>query len=219
MSNPDVTGLVLAGGRGSRMDGIDKGLVKWNGVALALHVAQRLAPQVATLQISANRHLDVYRSWGWPVQADRNCLTESARQPCESALTFQGPLAGMLAGLRHCSTALMVTVPCDVPRFPVDLVARLVAALDASGARAAVATCLQEGRMRPQPVFALLRTVLVRESLDDWLAAGEARVMPWLNREGAVEVPFDRPTDDPLAFSNVNTIEELERLLQAGPSI
>lgn len=219
LSNPDVTGLVLAGGRGSRMNGIDKGLVNWNGVALALHAAQRLAPQVATLQISANRHLDIYRSWGWPVQEDGTSTPENSPHQFGTALTFRGPLAGVLAGLRHCSTPLMVTVPCDVPLFPVDLVARMVTALHASGARAAVASCVQEGRMRPQPVFALLRTELVQESLDDWLAAGEARVMPWLTREDAVEVPFDRPTDDPLAFSNVNTTDELERLQQAAPPV
>jgi molybdopterin-guanine dinucleotide biosynthesis protein A len=202
------------------MDGIDKGLVNWGDVALALHAARRLAPQVAALQISANRHLDVYRSWGWPVHNDSACHTQDEPPfQHEAAPLFRGPLAGVLAGLRCCSTPLMMTVPCDVPLFPTDLVARLVAALQTSGARAAVASCLQEGRMRPQPVFALLRADLVEQSLDEWLAAGGARVMPWLIREGAVKVPFDQPTDDPLAFSNVNTALELERLRQAEPLV
>lgn len=222
MRSTGVTGGVLAGGQGSRMGGIDKGLADWLGVPLALHAARRLAPQVDALRINANRHLATYRSWGWPVDDDEAGAEGSAPRDTVSAASgpaappFRGPLAGMRTALRHCTTPLLVTVPCDVPCFPTDLVARMVAAVESSGSAAAVASCVQEGQLRPQPVFALLRVALVRASLDDWLAAGEARVMPWLKRQGAVEVPFDRPTDDPLAFWNVNTPDDMRQLQRAA---
>src|SRR5665213_1132642 len=108
----DITGLVLAGGRGSRMGGVDKGLQEYHGMALAQHALNRLAPQVGRAMINANRNLDVYRSMGVPVWAD-----ESADYP--------GPLAGMLAGLAHCETPYLATVPCDTPDFPTDLVRKL----------------------------------------------------------------------------------------------
>ena len=228
MSGPQrlqITGCVLAGGRGQRMAGADKGLADWNGSPLALHAARRLAPQVKTLIINANRHLPTYRSWGWPVVTDDSDSSadsvvgdggsiDGCAGPAATPSTFRGPLAGMLAALQACRTPLLATVPCDVPMFPLDLVERLHAALRASGARAAVALCRQDGRLRPQPVFALLHVDLLA-SLRCWMQAGNASVMPWLVHESAVEVAFDRPTDDQLAFANANSAAELAELHRA----
>jgi molybdopterin-guanine dinucleotide biosynthesis protein A len=108
----DVTGLVLAGGRGSRMGGVDKGLQNHRGVPLALHALLRLQPQVGALMVNANRNLGAYEAFGAPVWPD----------PIDG---FVGPLAGFLAGLERCETPWMVTVPCDSPAFPEQLVERL----------------------------------------------------------------------------------------------
>ena len=122
----DMTGLILAGGRGSRMGGVDKGLQNHRGVPLALHALLRLGPQVGHAMINANRNLGAYESFGVPVWPD----------PVED---FAGPLAGFLAGLEHCETPLLLTVPCDTPNFPEDLAARLASALAAEQAELASA--------------------------------------------------------------------------------
>ena len=116
----DITGLILAGGRGSRMGGVDKGLQIHRGRPLAAHALERLRPQVGRLMVNANRNLETYRAMGVPVWPDE-------------VPDYPGPLAGMLAGLAHCETALMATVPCDTPNFPLDLVARLASGLERAG--------------------------------------------------------------------------------------
>eukprot|EP01136_Pigoraptor_vietnamica_P006063 Opistho-1_new@38552 len=126
----DITGLVLAGGRGSRMGGVDKGLQKHHGVPLALHAMLRLAPQVGEIMINANRNLAAYESMGVPVWPD-------------SLPDYAGPLAGVLTGLEHCETPYLVTVPCDSPLFPEDLVARLAQALVAEDAEIAIPCTLR----------------------------------------------------------------------------
>src|SRR5947199_3145619 len=127
----DITGLILAGGRGSRMGGVDKGLQNHRGVPLALHALMRLAPQVGELMINANRNLAAYESFGVPVWPD-------------SLADYAGPLAGFLTGLEHCETPYMVTVPCDTPLFPQDLVARLAEALEREDAEIAIAAARDE---------------------------------------------------------------------------
>jgi molybdopterin-guanine dinucleotide biosynthesis protein A len=112
MNRQDITGLILAGGRGSRMGGVDKGLQNHLGIPLALHALLRLQPQVGEVMINANRNLAAYESMGVPVWPD-------------AWADYPGPLAGMLAGLEHCTTPWLVTVPCDAPLFPEDLVTRL----------------------------------------------------------------------------------------------
>ena len=133
----DVTGLILAGGRGSRMGGVDKGLQPYAGRALAAHAVERLQPQVARLMINANRNLDSYRLLCADVWPDELC-------------GYPGPLAGMLAGLAHCTTELMATVPCDAPHFPDDLVARLAGGLQVESASASV---LDKPRYKSVPAF------------------------------------------------------------------
>lgn len=190
----DITGLILAGGRGSRMGGVDKGLQTHAGVPLALHALLRLAPQVGATLINANRNLAAYESMGVPVWPD-------------ALPDYPGPLAGMLAGLEHAETAWLVTVPCDTPNFPADLVDRLAAAADEQGADIAMAATREDGAVQVQPVFCLLRTELL-EDLVAFLHAGERKIDRWTARHRCVQVIFE----DADAFFNANTLDELQRL-------
>ncbi len=189
-----ITGLILAGGRGSRMGGVDKGLQNHHGIPLALHALLRLQPQVGELMINANRNLGAYEALGAPVWPD--VLPD-----------YPGPLAGLLAGLERCETPYLVTVPCDTPNFPADLVARLAQALQAEGADIAMAATLEDGQARTQPVFCLLRTELM-EDLVAYLQAGERKIDRWTARHRVAVVPFD----DAAAFFNANTVAELQQL-------
>lgn len=189
-----ITGLVLAGGRGSRMGGVDKGLQNHKGIPLALHALLRLQPQVGEVMINANRNLSAYESMGVPVWPD-------------PLADYPGPLAGLLAGLEHCETPYLATVPCDTPNFPDDLVARLAVALEEAGADIAMAAATEDGVLRTQPVFMLLKTALL-ESLVAALHAGERKIDRWTARHLCVTVRFD----DAAAFANANTLEELARL-------
>jgi molybdenum cofactor guanylyltransferase len=199
----EITGLLLAGGRGSRMGGVDKGLQNFNGVPLAMHAVLRLGAQVGPMMINANRNLAAYEAFGVPVLTD-------------SLADFPGPLAGFLTGLENCETPFLLTVPCDTPRFPTDLAARLAEALKADDAEIAmVAAPDTEGGaapvLRPQPVFCLLRAHL-HESLLRFTEAGGRKVQAWTAQHRTVLVPFDRPGDAPDAFFNANTLAELRAL-------
>ena len=194
ISRDDITGLVLAGGRGSRMGGVDKGLQNHLGMPLALHALLRLQPQVASVMINANRNLAAYESMGAPVWPD-------------ALPDYPGPLAGVLAGLEQCSTPWLVTVPCDSPNFPLDLVARLADAAAQADAEIAMVATVEEGRLQRQPVFCLLQSGLM-ESLVAFLQSGERKIDRWTGQHRCIEVPFD----DALAFANANTPEELQRL-------
>lgn len=194
MNPVDITGLVLAGGQGSRMQGADKGLVEWNGLPLARHALQRLQPQVASVAINANRNAAVYAAWQVPVWPDADNR-------------FPGPLAGLLAGLRHCTTDWLVTVPCDSPLFPTDLVARLARAASETGRPVAMAATARAGGIDPQPVFLLVHRSL-RDSLAQALEQDERRVRRWADSQGCAMVVFD----DPAAFANANTPADLAAL-------
>jgi molybdenum cofactor guanylyltransferase len=190
----DITGLVLAGGRGSRMGGVDKGLQNHRGLPLALHALLRLQPQVGHAMINANRNLAAYDSMGVPVWPD-------------PLADYPGPLAGLLAGLEHCTTPYLVTVPCDTPDFPLDLVERLAAAAEEQHAEIAMAATVENGARQVQPVFCLLRSTLL-ESLVAYLHAGERKIDRWTARHRCAEVVFD----DAAAFFNANTMAELQQL-------
>jgi molybdenum cofactor guanylyltransferase len=190
----DITGLVLCGGRGTRMGGVDKGLQNHNGIPLALHALMRLQPQVGTVMINANRNLADYESFGVQVWPD-------------PMADYPGPLAGWLAGLEHCETPYLLTVPCDSPNFPVDLAPRLAAALVQANADIAMATTMEDGQEQVQPVFCLLKTELV-EHLVAALNSGERKIDRWARQHACVNVPFE----DAKAFANANTLEELHRL-------
>jgi molybdopterin-guanine dinucleotide biosynthesis protein A len=195
ITRDEITGLILAGGRGSRMGGVDKGLQNHRGMPLALHALLRLQPQVAEVMINANRNLGAYESFGVPVWPD--VLAD-----------FAGPLAGFQAGMEHAATPWLVTVPCDSPHFPDDLVARLAAAADDAGADIALPVTLDDdGVRRTQPVFCLLRTSLL-ESLVAYTQRGGRKIDQWTAQHALVEVPFD----DARAFFNANTLAELQQL-------
>jgi molybdenum cofactor guanylyltransferase len=190
-----ITGLVLAGGRGSRMGGADKGLQLLQGQPLVAHALARLTPQVGGVLINANRNLEAYAAFGWPV--------------CTDALPdHPGPLAGMLAGLERCETPWLLTVPCDSPQLPADLAARLAAAAVHNIADIALPVTPEDGHPQVQPVFCLLRASL-RTSLAQALAEGERTIMRWVARHRSVQVPF---RDQPQAFFNANTGAELQHL-------
>src|SRR6202165_3424457 len=120
----EVTGVVLAGGQGSRMGGVDKGLQPFRGKPMAAHVIERLTPQVDELLINANRNPEAYARFGHRVIADE-------------IEGFAGPLAGFERGLVHAAGALVVTVPCDSPFLPIDLVRRLRQGLESAAAQLA----------------------------------------------------------------------------------
>ncbi|WP_423455891.1 molybdenum cofactor guanylyltransferase MobA [Ottowia sp. VDI28] len=198
-----ITALLLAGGRGSRMGGVDKGLQLFQNQPLAQHALQRLRQQTlppAQLLINANRHLSEYAAFGAPVWPD-------------AIADFAGPLAGFLAGLDHCETPLLLTVPCDVPYFPLSLCERLAQSLRTQQAEIAMAAALEDGRLRTQPVFCLLRTSLAK-SLAHFLESGGRKIDAWTAQHQTVVVAFDAPGDDPRAFANANTIAELRQLEQ-----
>lgn len=199
----DITGLVLAGGRGTRMGGIDKGLQPHQGQPLVAHALTRLSPQAGTILINANRHLDIYAGFGVPVLPDHTP-------------DYAGPLAGFLAGLENAVTPYLVTVPCDSPRFPLDLVARMGTALQTHGTSVAMASAPETDddgrtRLRAQPVFCLMRVEL-KTSLRQFLQAGGRKIDRWTDLHHTVIVPFDAPGDDPLAFANINTLADLKAL-------
>ncbi len=189
-----ITGLILAGGRGSRMGGVDKGLQAYLGMPLAMHALLRLSPQVGEVMINANRNLGAYESMGVPVWPD-------------ALPDYPGPLAGFLAGLEQSATPYLATVPCDSPLFPADLVARLATGLDAEDAEIAMAATREDGELRLQPVFCLMRTT-VMESLVRFTASGRRKIDAWTATLRHVAVEFD----DARAFVNANTIDELRGL-------
>lgn len=194
----DITGWVLAGGQGHRMGGVDKGLLPLPAppyLPLALHALQRLRSQVATVMISANRHLAQYQSWGVPVWADA------------PAWAGAGPLAGVHQGLTQCPTPWLLTVPCDAPAFPLDLAERLAHGAALSGAVAAIAWSAG----RAHPVFCLVRKTQ-RDALEAFLAEGGRRFEAWAAQLGAARVDFDPPAYGAQTFINLNTPQDLQDL-------
>lgn len=203
MQAGDITGLVLAGGRGSRMGGVDKGLQNFHGTPLALNALMRLQMQegglVGDLMVNANRNLSAYEAFGAPVWPD-------------TLDDFAGPLAGFLTGLERCETPWLLTVPCDSPRFPLDLALRLAQAIEAPDTDIAMAAAREDdGQLRAQPVFCLMKVDLL-ESLAEFTRGGGRKIDRWTGQHRTVVVPFDRPGDDPLAFANANTLDELHAL-------
>ncbi|QJE00881.1 molybdenum cofactor guanylyltransferase MobA [Massilia forsythiae] len=194
-----ISGLVLAGGRGTRMGNVDKGLQPFGGATMAAQVAARLAPQVAAIAISANRNLDAYAGFGVPVWPD-------------DTPGFPGPLAGLATGLRRCETDYLLSAPCDSPFLPADLAARLQRGLVEAGADAAVAVTEEDGRRRVHPVFCLAKRGLA-PLVDAYLAEGGRRMDGWHARARVAEVLFE----DGGAFRNINTLDEL-RALDHGAS-
>ncbi|MBK6729171.1 MAG: molybdenum cofactor guanylyltransferase [Xanthomonadales bacterium] len=183
-----VTGGILAGGRGQRMGGLDKGLMLHDGRELVAHMIERLRPQVAGIVLSANRNLDRYRAFGYPVHADDH-------------VDFSGPLAGIARLLQACPTEFLMTVPCDTPAFPQHLAELLLARQHETGADVVV---VHDGEQR-QFLFALYRRDLAA-SARDALGAGERAVWRWQEDLNLAEAHVD---GGPAAFANLNTRADL----------
>lgn len=184
----EITGIILAGGRATRMGGEDKGLVSVAGIPLYQYVLARLRPQVGPIAINANRNQARYRESGLPIISD---LTPD----------FSGPLAGMLAGLKHATTEWVAFVPCDVPDFPATLIDKLW-----QHKGSAIAAYASDGE-RAHPTLALLHTSLATP-LEDYLARGERKLMLFLDAAGAHQVAFKGQQS---AFHNLNTLEDCQR--------
>jgi molybdenum cofactor guanylyltransferase len=180
-----ITAVILAGGRGTRMGGADKGLVPYQNARMIDHILQRLLPQVDAVLINANRNLEIYQQLEFPVVTDFN-------------QEFDGPLAGMQAGLHHMQNSeWLVSVPCDSPLFPLDLVQRLFNAIKTTNSAIAIA----RSTSGKHPVFSMLHRDLMH-SLDDYLASGERKVSAWQAQHPHVFVDFE----DDTAFTNINTL-------------
>ena len=193
VSREKITGVVLAGGQGRRMGGVDKGLVELRGRTMVERVIERLRPQVDELVINANQNAERYATFGYRVLADE-------------IGGFAGPLAGLHAALSRASHPLVATAPCDSPFLPGDLVERLHAGLASNDAELAVARTFEQ----PHPVFCLCRRSVLPH-LGEFLAAGGRKVDRWYATLRIVEVPFD---DEEEAFRNINTRDELQSLEQ-----
>jgi len=193
LDKKNITGLILAGGRGSRMGNVDKGLQPFDGEPMVSRVIQRLSPQVGKLIINANQNLESYENFCVPVWPD-------------DLSGFAGPLAGLQTGMQHCETPYLVTAPCDSPFLPEDLVASLSSALAAEGADLAVAVTGAGTTRQPHPVFCLMKTSLLPQ-LNSYLASGKRRIDGWYAALKVAEVTFK----DEAAFRNINTLEELHQ--------
>ncbi len=194
-----ITGVVLAGGRGTRMGGLDKGLQLYGDLPLAQHSLRRLQAQVGAVLLNANRHLDQYRGFGAPVVTD-------------TIADFAGPLAGFIAAMENCHTPYLMTVPCDTPQFPVDLVARLSQALSSASADIAMPSAMEPAAdgtpaWYRQPVFCLIKTTLL-PNLCAFVAGGGRKIGAWTAQQHTVQVPFAEPG----AFANANTLAQLQAL-------
>lgn len=193
MNSADITGLILAGGRGSRMGHVDKGLQLFRGAPMALHVLMRLAPQVGSVMINANQNLAPYEAFGvsvWPDQMQ----------------DFPGPLAGVQTGLVYCETPYLVTAPCDSPFLPADLVERLAEGLVDGNTDLAVAVTGDGETKQAHPVFCLMKASLLPH-LTLFLQNGGRKIDAWYESLAVAEVHFA----DEAAFRNINTREELHR--------
>jgi molybdopterin-guanine dinucleotide biosynthesis protein A len=186
-----ISGLVLSGGRGQRMGGADKGLQPFKGAPMAMHTIMRLEPQVDMVRVNANRNLAAYESMGVIVIPD-------------VIGDFAGPLAGFQAGLETCEHPYLITVPCDSPRFPMDLVEKLSHALIIQDLDVAYAATMEDGIVMSHPVFCLMKSTVIT-SLTTFLGGGGRKIDQWFDLLKTAPVIFD----DLAAFANINTHEEL----------
>jgi molybdopterin-guanine dinucleotide biosynthesis protein A len=204
-----VCAVILAGGRATRMGGADKGLQVFRDQTLAAIALERLRAQSggapAQIAINANRNLEHYAGLGVPVWRD-------------SEPGYIGPLAGFLTAMRQSQGRYdyVLTVPCDSPLFPLDLLQRLAIALTATGSDIAMAMAPEvqadgSSVLRPQPVFCLLRTSLA-DSLQGFIDGGGRKIGAWTASHPQTKLAFDTNGDDPRAFANANTLEELHAL-------
>ena len=190
----DITAVILAGGQGRRMGGQDKGLIEFGGKPLVEILIAELERQSLDIVINANRNLDRYRDYGFPVISD-------------FLQDYQGPLAGFASAMDSVDTAFILTLPCDGPQLAADYAARFIASQQQSGAP----ICVAFDGERLQPVHALI-TVDLRASLGQFLDSGDRKIDRWYALHDYVHTDF---SDCREIFQNINTPAD-RQTLQAG---
>ena len=199
ISQTEITGLILAGGRAQRMGGIDKGLIPFHHRPLIESAINRLKPQVGSIMINANRNIEQYAAYGYPMVSDADS-------------SFSGPLAGFAAGLKACPTEYIVTTPCDSPLLPTNLVELLVTKMTEGSFDLVYASSKDPaGKTWAQPVFCLMR-VSLSKSLEEFISLGDLKIDRWFKELNSSTVVFDSES----AFANINTPEELLTLEKAS---
>lgn len=195
ISARDITAVILAGGRGRRMGGQDKGLIEFNGRALVAILIDRLSQQVSSILINANRNRDRYQAFGYPVVSDQ--LDD-----------YQGPLAGFACAMATVDTDFILTLPCDGPSLASDYVARFITSQQRSGA----AICVADDGERLQPVHALIKVDLLT-SLNAFLESGDRKIDRWYAMHDFVKTDFSDCAD---MFRNINTPSD-QQSMQVQP--
>lgn len=185
----NITGLILAGGLARRMGGKDKGLVEIEGRPMIAYIIDALSPQVDSILINANRNISTYESYGYEVISDQ-------------LENFQGPLAGMASGLKHCHTDYIATVPCDGPVLPENYADILMDA--ATLAKSPISVGFDGERL--QPVYALIHRDLL-DDLNNYLASGERKIDRWYDKHNFVKANFSFCKE---MFTNINTPEDVQ---------
>ena len=186
-----VSGVVLAGGLARRMNKQDKGLVLFNNRTMVTYALQAMAPVVSELFINANRNIEQYQQFNYPVISDEND-------------DFAGPLAGVYAALKVCGNTVLLVIPCDSPFITADGLQALLDERERCQADIAVAF---DGE-RIHPVFMAIKSSL-KSSLQNYLAQGKRKIDSWFEQHKWVKVDFSA---SPEYFSNINTLEQLAEL-------
>ncbi|SMC33697.1 molybdenum cofactor guanylyltransferase MobA [Polynucleobacter kasalickyi] len=192
----EITALILCGGQAQRMGGQDKGLILLRDKALVAWTIERCHNQVGQIILNANRHIEDYQQYGWPTLRD-------AKQD------FSGPLAGFQVGLAHSTTPYVLVMPCDTPLFPSNLAEKLADAMLQNNLECTYAVTMEDGVEQAHPVFCLLKRSAL-ESLNLFLGTGQRKIDRWFSELSHQKVLFD----DPTAFLNINTPEELMHIEQ-----
>ena len=192
IDNNNITAVILAGGKGRRLEGQDKGLVPYKGKTLIKHVIERIQPQVSTIVINANRNQEIYTAYGYPVISD-------------DMSNFQGPLAGFATAMKRVKTDYIITLPCDGPSLPLDLVSRMLIKLNAFSDISNCIAVAHDGEWL-QPVYAFIPVALI-DSLEEFLAKGGRKIDLWYAKHDLVLVDFSDQAD---AFFNINKKEQLD---------
>ena len=180
----EISCIILAGGKASRMEGKDKGIQPYKTKPLVLHVIDRLSPQVDDIVISANRNFDEYHSYGYPVCAD-------------NSTNYDGPLAGIVSAIPACKHEWILVVPCDMPDLPDNLVDQMYGHISEAPLIKVISN------NRDQLVFLLHRTL--KDSIDSFLHSGQHTVMKWASSQAHYTLNID----DDFAFNNINTFDQL----------
>ncbi|MDH5648691.1 MAG: molybdenum cofactor guanylyltransferase [Gammaproteobacteria bacterium] len=195
ITQKDITGVILAGGKGSRFDGKDKGLIVIAGRPMVAHIIDQLAPQVGSIIINANRSLEQYSAYGFPVIAD-------------DTTDYRGPLAGVASAMKRAVTPYILTVPCDSPRLPKDLSVRFMNCMNTKNPD----ICVAHDGQRMQPVTALYRCTLLSD-LTTAIDKGELGVQRWISSQNHATADF---SDQISTFANINTRVEKEEFEAGG---